>query len=211
MSPREPKWIPAGGPRDLATRQKTKESPLPPPHANFDKQNSCWTQPPLAPSLVQTSLPPSCFCPAVRQFVFAPPSPLRHPSRPHPHEMVGNMSAGLEGRLPGYPPGESAKDIPRARLCITIIKHWSLGAPLEPQADFWFKKWTHSAPKNAPGTEKVQKWTHGTPKVTPRTKKYSKHVPQSGITLKTSTVWVSLLCETGQHHPHYLWRHLPSE
>ena len=32
-----------------------------------------------------------------------------------------------------------------------------LGAPLEPQADFWFKKWAHSAPKVLPGTEKCFK------------------------------------------------------
>ena len=28
-----------------------------------------------------------------------------------------------------------------------------LGPPLEPQADFWFKKWAHSAPKVPPGTQ----------------------------------------------------------
>ncbi len=28
-----------------------------------------------------------------------------------------------------------------------------LGAPLEPQADFWCKKWAHSAPKVPPGTQ----------------------------------------------------------
>ena len=28
------------------------------------------------------------------------------------------------------------------------------GAPLEPQADFWFTKWAHSAPKVVPGAEK---------------------------------------------------------
>ena len=32
-----------------------------------------------------------------------------------------------------------------------------LGAPLEPKADFWFKKWAHSAPKVLPGTEKCFK------------------------------------------------------
>ena len=28
-----------------------------------------------------------------------------------------------------------------------------LGTPLEPQADFWFKKWAHNSPQSAPGTE----------------------------------------------------------
>ena len=54
-----------------------------------------------------------------------------------------------------------------------------LGAPLEPQADFEFKKWAHSAPQSAPGTEKElkneptapTKWPQGlknTPKMVPK-------------------------------------------
>ena len=33
----------------------------------------------------------------------------------------------------------------------------ALGAPLELQADFWFKKWAHNAPKVLPMTEKAFK------------------------------------------------------
>ena len=33
----------------------------------------------------------------------------------------------------------------------------TLGAPLEPQVDFWFKKRAHSVPQSAPGTEKMLK------------------------------------------------------
>ena len=50
-----------------------------------------------------------------------------------------------------------------------------LGAPLEPQADFWFKKWAHSAPKVPPGTEKCSKIT---PK---KAKKYPKSDPDSAF------------------------------
>ena len=51
----------------------------------------------------------------------------------------------------------------------------ALGAPLELQADFWFKKWAHNAPKVLPMTEKGFKNYHN------RTKNDSKSDSESAF------------------------------
>ena len=60
-----------------------------------------------------------------------------------------------------------------------------LGAPLEPQVDFWFKKWAHSAPQSAPGTEKTLKLNplhaQSDPKDQKILQKWSPSAPERGL------------------------------